>query len=337
MGAVTSVLTDGVSKLLMPADGSYTKDWYGFGPATPNSLLVVGHVRLEVADLGLAGRFFTEALGAAPPKSPGGDVEGEICFPAGASTFVLGAAAEAKAWPGQFYVWVADIQAARTACGVLQTELSQLVVLQELCLKREDRVDVLVLREPSTGHVFMVNQAPKGYDKMLAAAGFLEEAGDRPNLLTLMDVQVNIPPSASAGLTAFYRIFLGASGRRAEGGCKVDFSAGESIRQALTFKEEDDDTEESKLGEATAGSLCLYVPSHDKFTQAYNKCLKADIVTSPPSSEAQGDLMEFRFRRCIVPASGDLLLNLEHIIRSPLHSECPIPNEVAASEALRGA
>lgn len=338
MGAVASCCADGLTKLLMPVDGSCTRDWYGFGPAEPNSLLMVGQVRLEVAGVGVAGRFFAEVLGAAPPKSPSGAVEDELCFAAGASTFVLASASEAggRAWPGQFYVWVADIQAARAACRALQNELGEEVLLQELCLKSEDKVDVLVLREPSTGHVFVVNQAPKGYDKMLAAAGFLAETGARspPNLLALMDVQVNIPVAASAGLSAFYRLFLGASGKRADGCCKVDFAAGEAIRQALTLKEEEDSAQDSRLDEATAGSLCLYLPSHDRFTQAFNKCLKAGIVTSPTSSEAQGDLTEFRFRRCIVPASGDVLLNLEHVIRSPLHCHC---RDAVASEAMQRA
>jgi len=323
MGAVAACCNEGLTKLLMPAEGSYTRDWYGFGPAERNSLLLVGHVKIEVADVEAARRFFVEGLGA-NIRSPQECRSNELCVFAGASELLLSAAPgrEPRAWPGQFYVWVEDIQAVSAACKALQAQLGKDLILEELCLKSEEKVDVIVLQEPSAGHVIMVNQAPKGYTKMVEAAGVLKGGGlRRPNLLALMDVQYNVPSGASHEVAGFYRKLLGASGKVAEDACKVDFASGEAVRQALTFKE-DEGLTSTNSEESAPASLCLYLPSAAKFAEAFQKCSAAGIVIAPAGGwQGAEQLQEFRFQEV---ACGSTVLRLEHVIRSPLHPDCPV-------------
>jgi len=98
----------------------------GFAPPEANSLLMVGHVRLEVADEKLAKRFFVEGLGARPR-----DDCGEACMLAGATEIVLSVTPDRHptAWPGQFYVWVEDIQASRAAFAALHRDCGHVFVL----------------------------------------------------------------------------------------------------------------------------------------------------------------------------------------------------------------
>mmetsp|Transcript_61105 Transcript_61105/g.176074 ORF Transcript_61105/g.176074 Transcript_61105/m.176074 type:complete len:330 (+) Transcript_61105:58-1047(+) len=289
--------------MLMPAEGTYTKDFTGFDAPEPNSLLLIRRVGLRAADPGRAGRFLVDALGARGVQgSP--SVSAEV----GATVFdVLPVASgeEAKPWPGQFYVWVHNIQETWAACKSFQAKVKEEVILEALCLKEETKVDALLVRDPASGALFMVNQAPKGYTKIAAAAGLLREE-QHSNALAVMDVRRLVPPGCAEKLAAFYKNELAASVRLEDGAYRVRLAMGTAVRQTLTFQDDADLAEGGAA--APLDALTITMPSQDAFASCRGRL----------GAEAEeGAAGELRVARCLGSAPRGDELRLEHVLLAP--------------------
>jgi len=310
----------GLEKLLMPAEGSYTAEWPGFDEPEPDSLLLIGHITLRTSDPGLTRSFFVDALGAQPcGKAASGD---EVSVGAGATQFRLASTPNARKWPGQFYVWVDDIQQTWEASRALGEQLGAEVIQQEICCKDERKVDVLLLQEPACGNLFLVNQAPKGYAAKARRAAAHGGGAEQPsNLLSVMDVLRYVPQGVAPAIARFYKHFLMASAAVTEDGCRVHFACGETLRQTLTFKEGPSDHGEPISEDS---QVCVYLPTLAKFRITFAKASKAGIVSAPeggwPAAEQLG---EFRVRQCVDPASEAMVMELEHVIKAPGRPDCP--------------
>eukprot|EP00440_Ansanella_granifera_P064060 gb/GFBE01069450.1/.p1 GENE.gb/GFBE01069450.1/~~gb/GFBE01069450.1/.p1 ORF type:complete len:350 (+),score=47.72 gb/GFBE01069450.1/:1-1050(+) len=323
MGAVLAACNEGVRKLLMPAAGSYTSEFTGFGEPESDCLLLIGSVRHATFSKDRSHAFFSEGLGAAPAQ-PSSAVVG---FSAGPTSLALTTATEesqdASTWPGQLYVWVDNLQTSWDACRSLGCRLDTEVVESAVCCHDERTADALVLREPGSANVVIVNQAPKGYAKMLRRVLSMgPNDGAKSNLLCLMDVLCHVPRGSAARIASFYEQALSARVTRSSDGCRLHFACGEELRQSLSFAEEEGADDLWGPTAAKGRQVCLYVSSDAKFRLAWSKCSKAGLVKSPwKDVEGAG---EFSFARCVDPISGEELLELSHVIRSPSHPECPL-------------
>lgn len=327
MGGVASRCGEGIEKMLMPSAGSLAREWTGFPEPEANSLLAVGYVTLQVAGgdaAALAHAFCVQGLGAGVLDR---DVEekrdGEACYSAGATHLRFATAGDATPWPGQFYIWVEDLQRTWAACRSME---GVQVVEEAVCCADERLVDALVLRDPGSSSLFVVNQAPKGYAKMLRDAKLCSDA---QGLLCVMDILCHMPRGAAAGIGAFYRQLLSACVATTEDGCRVQFAGGDVVRQTLTFKEVED--AESAMGDA-CHELCIYVPSAVKFQLVLLKCSRAGCVSAPAGcadtdgrAEAER-LGEFHLNSCVDPRPGGGVIPLpfRHVVRSPAHPACPV-------------
>lgn len=293
----------------MPAAGTHTREWTGFGEAEPNSLLRLAEVAIRVPDgraAAASAEFIRQGLGVMTVKDA---LEGPLVV--GASRFVFeanGAAESAPTpLPGQLYVWVEDIQRTWNACQQLEARLGRRIVEQAVCCADETRADALVLQDPGSETTFLVNQAPKGYGKRLVDAS-LCSAGE--NLLNLVDVMVRVPPGAIAEIEGFYRLQLSAAVSRTKEGCRVHFADGELLRQSITFSEDDG----SALEDLRGHRICIYMPTVAKFRLALAKCAKADLLL-PHGLDSAEALRRGEFMARMPQAAGAL----QHVIRSPVH------------------
>lgn len=312
-----------LEKALMPPDGSMTRNWTGFAEPLPDSLLLVGHIKLRARDLQAAKAFYVDGLGATLIA----EESDSLRVRAGATEFVVEptSAEEVHGWPGQLYIWVEDINGAWKECKAVQDKLGTEVVEQAVCNHDERKADVLVLHDPASATMFVVNQAPKGFSKTLHAA--LGAEGVKPssdNLLCVVDLLCYIPSGAGRGIASFYKQFFSAAVKATGDGCRVHFAAGEVARQTLTFKE---DPALPPVGEDVPDEcecqVCIYMPSEAKFQLTFAKCNRAGIVCSPQGGwEAAKEAKEFVVKRCLNQAAGRTEYVLEHLIRSPTHPEC---------------
>jgi len=316
MGAGLSACNEGVRKLLMPSAGSCTRDWEGFGSPEDGSLLGLGEVRLATCCQDWTRAFFAEGLGA--PADIAADTK-LLQVRVGPTKLIFSTAPanSSATWPGQLYIWVADIQLAWDACRSLKDRLGREIVDEVVCCHDERAADVLLLRDPGSENVVVVNEAPKGYAEAMAAQGLASVGEHQPNMLCLMDLLCRVPEGTGARLAAFYEHFLCAKVSRTDDGCRVHFASGETMRQTLTFKEDD-----SELAwQPGQRGLCLYL-SEVQFRIAFAKCRTASL-TSCAAWEDVERLAEFSVPRCCDPGSGSCVLELEHVLRSPLHPSCP--------------
>eukprot|EP00928_Gymnodinium_smaydae_P024119 TRINITY_DN19623_c0_g4_i1.p1 TRINITY_DN19623_c0_g4~~TRINITY_DN19623_c0_g4_i1.p1 ORF type:complete len:339 (+),score=72.13 TRINITY_DN19623_c0_g4_i1:176-1192(+) len=316
MGAVESRMSDVLQKFLMPDAGSYTRDWTGFRAPEPDSLLRIDAVRVRVRDSAAAdtsAQFLVTGLGAAAGKCTGEPLQvgpSQLVFEADASQADT---SEATAWPGQIYVWVHDLQRAWAACLELEMSLGRKIVQQAVCCADERRADALVLQDPGSDSIFVVNQAPKGYSKHLVDAGLFTE---NENLVSLVDVMIRVPRGALEELQRFYSLQLSAAATRTKDGFRVHFADGALLRQSLTFCED----EASNAEDLKNHKLTIYLPSVAKFILALAKCVKAGLLTVNQADAINAG--EFTIKHLQVPAGAGeeaTPLEFEHVIRSPVH------------------
>lgn len=328
MGSGLSACNEGLRKLLMPSAGSCTRDWEGFGTPEEGSLLCLGEIQLTTCYPDWTRSFFAEGLGALADQ----DTDSKLLHVRAGPTKLIFSSASSNSlatWPGQIYIWVEDIQLAWDSCRSLGERLGRDVVDEAICCHDERAADVLLLRDPGTENVVVVNEAPKGYAKAMAMQGLVSVGERQPNMLCLMDLLCRVPAGIGARLAAFYEHFLCARVSRTADGCRVHFASGETMRQTLTFKEDDSEP----VWQPGQRGLCLYL-SEVHFRIAFIKCRNAGLT----SSAAWGDVerqAEFSLSRCCEPGSGSCVLELEHVLRSPLHPSCP--SSLRGHEVLMGA
>mmetsp|Transcript_65548 Transcript_65548/g.211416 ORF Transcript_65548/g.211416 Transcript_65548/m.211416 type:complete len:333 (-) Transcript_65548:486-1484(-) len=311
---------EGLKKLPQLADRSYAAERRGFGEPEPEGLLLVGHVSLRTTDLALTRSFFVDALGAQLcGKAASSD---EVSFGAGASRFVLSPSPDARRWPGRFCVWVEDIQRTWDACRVFGEQRGSKIIKQAMCCEDDRKVDALLLQEPACGNLFLVNQAPKGHSLKARWTGAPGVGPENPqSLLSIMDVLRYVPQGVAPAVARFYKHFLMASAAVTDSGCRVHLAYGQTLRQTLTFKE-DPSWHAEPVSEGS--QVCIYLPTEAKFRIAFAKAFKAGIVCAPEGGwPAAEELGEFRIRSCVDPASESMVLELEHVIRSPRRLDGP--------------
>jgi len=315
-----------VQSLLMPAEGKYTKDFAGFDPPDPNCLLIIRGVRLSTSDALKTRRFLVEALGAdggAGAVARGASVSANTSAQVGVTTFEC-VPGGSKPWPGQFYLWVQDIQATWAGCKTLQAREREEVILEELCLKEETKVDALLVRDPSSGALFMVNQAPKGY------ARIVEEAGvPHSNILALMDIRRLVPPGVAEKLATFYKTQVGASVRLVDGAYRVSFAMGPAVRQTLTFQDDPDLTECG--ADEAIDALTITMPSHTAYTKCQEQLSSSGLV-APDIAVPKG----LQVPRCLGEAPGGDALGLAHTFLSPAAQGAFPPTAPAQSPVAAG-
>lgn len=303
---------EGMRKLLMPAEGSCTRDWEGFGEVEAGSLLMIGHVKMAAFSIEATRELFLKGLGSAD-RDPLeiGRTQLRLEKVAGSRD------ADTSTWPGQMYVWVENLQSTWQNCRTLETSLGSEVVESAVCCHDERAADALVLRDPGTVNALVVNQAPKGYaDALRKALG----KSDKSNLVCLMDLLFLVPKGVSAQLGSFYQRFLSALVTKSNDGYRLHFGAGDFLRQSFTFQ----DDESQDLWRDSSQEVCFYVDSEAKFRIAFSKFSKAGLVAA--DWKAVESAREFSFDKC-VDANGSTILELKHVIRSPTHPECPIQSQ----------
>lgn len=303
----------------MPSAGSHTRDFAGFPEPEPDSLLLIGSIQLGAAKDEELRRFYIDGLGAS--KIEQGSFPGHVGITSGSTEllFRCKSADEGKehleAWPGQIYIWVADIQRSWVECKDLSASFGWDVVEQELCCKDENRVDALVLRDPA-GVTLVVNQAPKGFPHKGSS-----------NLIGIMDVLRSVPLGAAAGIARFYKQYFSAGVSITADGLKVHFAAGDALRQTLTFQENASAPRAENSDGKGAHQVVIYMPSKAKFQLAFVKLNRAGVVQQPDGGWLAAEkAQEFSFRRCLDPSVGEIVLDLEHVVRSPEHPDCPLNN-----------
>jgi len=297
-------------------------------------MLVIGHVSLEVPDLEVARLFYLEGLGGGLGLK--GEPGKELRVNIGASQFRLRSVTAAvdgrpgQAWPGQFYLWVADISRTLDACRALGERLGVDLVEEALYNKSEAWPDVLVLRDPAGANRFVVNAAPKALvEQMRAHNAELSAGPEAPNLLGLIDVMFTVPRDSISAVARFYARILGAGLTKKPEGYAVHFSLGESLRQTLSLAEEEEEAP-TEAGEDAAHlcgcELCIYTASNEKFQQAFMRCHESGLVEMACGWEEAQKALEFRTRRCCDPGQKGSATapELVHLVRSPDHPECPL-------------
>ena len=314
---------EGMRKLLMPAEGSCTRDWEGFGELEDGSMLMISHVGMSAYSTDASRKLFLEGLGSAD-RDP---------LQIGRTQLRLekvAGEADTSTWPGQLYVWVENLKQTWENCRSLHESMEREVVESAICCHDERFPDALVLRDPGTANAIVVNQAPKGYAAAMRKA--LGGKNDDSNLVCLMDLLFLVPTGISAQLGGFYQRFLSARVSKSNDGYRLHFGAGDFLRQTFTFK--DDEAQTDAWNDSYfSHEVCFYMDSAAKFRIAFSKFSKAGLVSLDwKAVESTG---EFCFDRC-VDVNGSTILQLKHVIRSPAHSECPIKME-AVDPALMGA
>lgn len=318
---------EGMRKLLMPAEGSCTRDWEGFGDVEEGSLLMISHLGMAAFSTEATRELFLKGLGAADRD----------CLEIGSTQLRLekvAGEADTSTWPGQMYIWVENLQSTWQNYRTLETSWGSEVVESAVCCHDERAADALVLRDPGTVNALVVNQAPKGYaDALRKALG----KSDKSNLVCLMDLLFLVPKGVSAQLGSFYQRFLSACVTKSNDGYRLHFGAGDFLRQTFTFRDDesqDDAWKDSYSHEvhlALSRSLCFYVDSEAKFRIAFSKFSKAGLVAADwKAVESAG---EFSFEKCL-DANGSTILELRHVIRSPKHTDCPIKSQPVDSTLM---
>eukprot|EP00931_Biecheleriopsis_adriatica_P051978 TRINITY_DN30186_c0_g1_i2.p1 TRINITY_DN30186_c0_g1~~TRINITY_DN30186_c0_g1_i2.p1 ORF type:complete len:358 (-),score=92.26 TRINITY_DN30186_c0_g1_i2:5-1078(-) len=310
-----------------PAWYAGSKRLTAFPEAKADSLLLLGHVALQVPEAEVARRFFTEGLGACKGQEAANKTQ-SFCL--GACQFQLRASSAddelAEVWPGHFYVWVEDSSQTLRCCRALEKSLGTAIVQEVINVQGAGSPDALVLQDPAGNNQFIVNQAPVGgmASKMRSV---LPSEAKASNALAVIDATHAVAPGKAPGVIRFYSHFLGASMSKRKQGYGLDFSLGSSLHQTLTFVE--DEEAEVSEGRRALPEVCIYVVSQELLRKAFERCLEAGILEGSATTwEAAREACEFRFSRCPDPASSDsIVIELRHVVRSPEHPAWPLPAE----------
>ncbi|CAE7490197.1 GIP, partial [Symbiodinium sp. CCMP2456] len=304
-------------------EGSCTRDWEGFGDPEEGSLLMLGQVKLTTFSSDFTRTFFEEGLGA-PSCDP---------VQVGTTQLRFQSADEkpASTWPGQLYIWVENIQDTWKKSRELSQRSGTEIVESVVCCHDERYCDALVLRDPGSANVLVVNQAPKGYAKALRDALGSQKSSAPSSLVCLMDLLCRVPVGTSVKLAAFYERFLSAKVMQGKDGYRLRFASGDVLRQTFTFQDDESATE-AWLPAQFPSEVCFYLESDAKFRIAFAKFSNAKLATGDWSEAERA--REFRISHCI-DESGSVILDLPHLIRAP-GSECPYMADQAAPDTAMG-
>lgn len=151
------------------------------------------------------------------------------------------------------------------------------------------------------------------------------------NVLGIVDATYRTSArGAAAALARFYRWHLACAAEDLPGSeaghrqCVVHLSPTDGLHQTLRF-EEDPDAPACE----NPGAICVYAASAAGFRTAFTRCEKDGLVQRPGSWRGAEAALEFHVSGCVDPDTSRQVLPLRHIVRSPLHPECPARPEGA--------
>jgi len=194
------------------------------------------------------------------------------------------------------------------------------------------------------GSRFLLQPAPAGFAAAARAAG--GHPGGMDTCVGMRVVRLKVRPGTAAGLARFYESALQANIERpTQDVCVVVFGEG-ALEQRLEFVEDADapPPNDYELSDARGYHLCMYVAS---FESSFNKCNSlgavwvnprykgAPLFDSATTLKRALQLNQFRIRDLRDPNSGELLLMLEHEVRSVQHPSCPLSAHPFKSAAQR--
>ncbi|CAE7174067.1 GIP [Symbiodinium microadriaticum] len=197
---------------------------------------MLGQVKLTTFSSDFTRTFFEEGLGA-PSCDP---------VQVGTTQLRFQSADEkpASTWPGQLYIWVENIQDTWKKSRELSQRSGTEIVESVVCCHDERYCDALVLRDPGSANVLVVNQVPVG---------------------------------TSVKLAAFYERFLSAKVMQGKDGYRLRFASGDVLRQTFTFQD-DESANEAWLPAQFPSEVCFYLESDAKFRIAFAKLSNAKLV-----------------------------------------------------------
>ena len=221
---------------------------------------------------------------------------------------------EPQVLDGHVELWVRELEASRErlqAAGVVPREVPE----------------GLEVRCP-WGNRLVLREAPPHVVEQLGGAGELAGGGGA-TCVGIARVEFRCPLGTVAGIGRFYEEYLGAEVEHEDGAVHVH--AGPS--QLLSFRESSDvDPEAYSRDTLRCGyHVCVYVHGWE---DARDKVAAAGLVhASERFAELDAALTptQFRLLRLVDPQTGDLLIELEHEIRSLASAMCPLEQPMAKS------
>ena len=128
-----------------------------------------------------------------------------------------------------------------------------------------------------------------------------------PNFGTSLGIPfavLDVPPNSAEGICRFYREVLDTPAQvTTNGGAAAEVSTGGS--QRLIFRETDDD-----IPEYDGHHIAIYVAN---FSRPHEALAERGLITE------ESDQHQYRFQGIVDPASGELLTEIEHEVRSLKH------------------
>lgn len=278
-------------------------------PAPEGSLCLLGGISIEVPDEKKAKLFYSDLLGC--PKTDS-DV---LSVTVGASRIVCPAASQAYAWPGEVRIWVEDLRETNDMLHMLGPTLGT-DLLQDFTQGVDFGMYEMLVLCPFNANSFRVAETPANRAAALRTLFPPTAAGQRrTNVLALVDAVHYVPKGMGLVETVahFYEQALsGTVTKRSNTFCIVHFSPSKDLHQTLKF------IEDPKKGSSGAGSVCIYLATHEAFKSAFEK---AEVVGDLPWVVADGTC-EFH-----VKTHAGKPLPLEHVIRWTKHKECILKSQ----------
>jgi hypothetical protein len=232
----------------------------------------------------------------------------------------LGDYSQAQHWPGTFSCWVDDVRSPYDTLNGVKSQFTRDLIVGtfEPHFAGEQGLEV---RDPWAKNRFMLEEAPPHLASTLRSCGPKPEPGKKLNTLAVVDVQYVVKSAkVIAEISSFYSKCLQAAVDETPNSCIVHFSPVKDFHQTLTFVHEN-----TQVSSGSPGIICMYTSTEEQFKKAFEAC-----SGKPGFGGTSAALGEFSLDFCFDPASGQACVPLKHVIRSPVHPECPVKPEGTA-------
>jgi len=225
----------------------------------------------------------------------------------------LGDYSEAQQWPGDFNLWVDDVRNPYDKFNLLKSQYPRDLIVETFEPKFAGEQG-LVIRDPWAKNFFRTEEAPPGAAETIRGCCASGD-GQSSNTLAVIGVQYRLRSSqAIAAIARFYTECLQAAVDEKPDSCVVHFAPTKGFHQTLTFMQ---DAQVQSSG--NPGVICMYASTDEQFRKAFEACSQKPGFSG--GSLASG---EFELSACVDPKSGQAVVPLKHVIRSPKHAECPL-------------
>eukprot|EP00933_Yihiella_yeosuensis_P021375 TRINITY_DN16916_c0_g1_i2.p1 TRINITY_DN16916_c0_g1~~TRINITY_DN16916_c0_g1_i2.p1 ORF type:complete len:358 (+),score=43.32 TRINITY_DN16916_c0_g1_i2:70-1143(+) len=308
-------------------------------PAPEGSLMLLGHIALDVPDLEPARIYYFDGLECGESQT---QINGEVRANLGPSQLRFAKGSDTpQAWPGEIHLWVEDIRQTTDMFNMLGRTLGTDLV-GEFQHSEAGGEFQLKLHCPFRTNWIVVSEAPEGWAPKLRKLGHdpsLHETEYPPktkNAVAVSDATIYLTKREQVASTKrFYEHFLSAAvtakfqvynAQAVMDMCQVHFGIPcETLHQTLTFQADKDYRMPSAVG-----SVCIYLRSRPKFRLAFSKFKHSGLLSSCCASKEWKDIeaaCEFRVTGIVDPENNSSVLRIEHVIRYSSHPECPVHPE----------